>query len=237
MRSLWRTFGAVATAVPREIVAIGISMWVTGTSYGAAAHGIGLAWWQIVLMACVVLAGSSEFVMVAVVAGGGLPVVGALTGLLMNIRNVSYGLSAGRFFRRDRTLFAAAHLVNDETAVYSAPHRDPATARSAFLICGVAVALCWPLGALTGALVGQLIGSPEALGLDAAFPALLVALALPAVRDRDTRWAAIFGATIALATAGFVAAGIPVVLALLGIPLGLLVTSRRAVPAREKATS
>ncbi|WP_420041303.1 AzlC family ABC transporter permease [Gordonia sp. MP11Mi] len=237
MRSLWRTFGRVAAAVPREIVAIGTSMWVIGTSYGAAAHDIGLAWWQIVLMACVVLAGSSEFVMISVVAGGGLPIIGALTGLLMNVRNVSYGLSAGRFMKRDRTLFAAAHLVNDETAVYSAPHRDPATARSAFLICGVAVVACWPLGALTGALAGQVIGSPETLGLDAAFPALLVALALPALRDRDTRWAAIFGASIALATAGFVAAGIPVILSLLGIPIGLLATSRSSAPVREKVAS
>ena len=35
--------------------------------------------------------------------------------------------------------------------------------------------------------------------------------------------------TIALATAGFVAAGLPIVLALFGIPLGLMVTGRPRV--------
>ncbi|MBB4133500.1 AzlC family ABC transporter permease [Gordonia humi] len=234
MRSVQGTIREIATQTPREIVAIGVSMWVVGTSYGAAAHGIGLAWWQILLMACVVLAGSSEFVLVSVVAAGGLPVVGALAGLLVNVRNFSYGLSAGRFLRHDRTLVAAAHMVNDETAVYSAPHRDPTKARAAFVVCGIAVVVCWPLGALTGALVGQVIGSPETLGLDAAFPALLVALALPALRNRETRWAALFGGAIALATAGFVAAGLPVLLSLIGIPLGLLMTGRR--PARTDST-
>lgn len=231
MRSSYWDLGAF----PREIAAIGLSMWIVGTSYGAAAHGIGLAWWQIVLMACVVLAGSSEFVVVSVIAGGGLPLVGALAGLLVNVRNFSYGLSAGRFLDRRRTMFAAAHLVNDETAVYSAPHREPAQARKAFIVCGVTIALCWPVGALTGALVGQVIGSPEALGLDAAFPALLIALALPALRDRDTRWAAIFGASIAVSTAGLVAAGLPVVLSLVGIPLGLLVTGRGSRDRSEAA--
>lgn len=236
MRSLWRTLGEVASQAPREIVAIGVSIWVVGTSYGAAAHGIGLAWWQIVLVACVVLAGSSEFVMVSVVAAGGLPIVGALAGLLVNVRNFSYGLSAGRFLRPGRTIFAAAHMVNDETAVYSAPHRDPERARAAFVVCGLAVVASWPLGALAGALVGQAIGSPETLGLDAAFPALLIALALPALRDRDTRWAALFGGATAVATAGFVSAGLPVMLALLGVPLGLLVTGRTAAD-REKVAS
>ncbi|WP_161895401.1 AzlC family ABC transporter permease [Gordonia spumicola] len=225
MRSSWRTF------VPREILVIGASMWVVGVSYGAAAHGIGLAWWQILLMSCVVLAGSSEFVLVSVVAAGGVPIVGALAGLLVNARNFSYALSIGRFVRTDKTIYAAAHIVNDETAVYSAPHRDPVAARRAFLVCGLAVVVAWPLGGLTGALVGQVIASPETLGLDAAFPALMAALALPALRDPDTRWAAVFGGTIALATAGFVTAGLPVMLALLGIPIGRLATRRR--PAAE----
>ncbi|WP_353110447.1 AzlC family ABC transporter permease, partial [Gordonia sp. (in: high G+C Gram-positive bacteria)] len=230
MRSSWRTL------VPREILVIGASMWVVGASYGAAAHGIGLAWWQVLIMACTVLAGSSEFVLVSVVAAGGLPIVGALAGLLVNVRNFSYALSIGRFLRADRTIFAAAHIVNDETAVYSAPHRDPVAARSAFIVCGLAVVVSWPLGALCGALVGQVIASPEALGLDAAFPALMAALAIPALRDPSTRWASVFGGAIALATAGFVAAGLPVVLALLGIPLGRLLTRRRAA-SRLRSTS
>lgn len=211
---------------------IGVSIWVIGASYGAAAGSIGLAWWQILLMAGVVLAGSSEFVLIAVVAGGGVPIVGALAGLAVNVRNVSYGLSAGRYLPHGWRGLLSAHLVNDETAVYAAPHADVGSARRAFVSCGIAVAVAWPLGALTGSVIGQLV-SPETLGLDAAFPALLFALALPALRDNETRWAALFGGTIAVATATFVTAGVPVILALLGIPLGWAVMSKRRRLARS----
>lgn len=226
MRSGWRT-------VPRDVLVIAASIWVIGASYGAAAGSIGLAWWQILLMACVVLAGSSEFVLISVVAGGGLPIIGALAGLVVNVRNLSYGLSAGRYLPPGWRGLVAAHLVNDETAVYAAPHADVAIARRSFLSCGIAVASAWPLGAVTGSIVGQLV-SPETLGLDAAFPALLFALALPALRNRETRWAAIFGGIVAVATAGLCAAGVPVVLALLGVPLGWLATRRRH-PAESNA--
>ncbi|NMO00603.1 branched-chain amino acid ABC transporter permease [Gordonia sp. TBRC 11910] len=225
MRSVWRT-------VPRDLLVIAASIWAIGASYGAAAHSIGLAWWQILLMASAVLAGSSEFVLISVVAGGGLPIVGALAGLLVNARNISYGLSAGRYLPGGIRGLALAHFVNDETAVYAAPHRDIRSARTAFVICGIGVAISWPLGALTGSLIGQII-SPETLGLDAAFPALLFALAVPALRDRETRWAALFGGGVAVATAGFITAGLPVVLALLGVPLGWVVTRRRTSDAAE----
>ncbi|WP_138917824.1 AzlC family ABC transporter permease [Gordonia effusa] len=227
MRSVWRT-------IPRDVVVIAASMWVIGASYGAAAHAIGLAWWQILLMACVVLAGSSEFVLISVVASGGVPIVGALAGLLVNARNISYGLSAGRYLPRGWRGLASAHFVNDETAVYAAPHSDVGTARRAFYMCGIGVAASWPLGALTGSLIGQVI-APETLGLDAAFPALLFALAIPALRNRETRWAAIFGGLVAIATAGFVTAGLPVVLALLGIPLGWVIT-RRHITSDDRGT-
>lgn len=219
MRSIWRT-------VPRDVVVIAVSIWVIGASYGAAAHSIGLAWWQTLLMASVVLAGSSEFVLISVVAGGGLPIVGAFTGLLVNVRNLSYGLSAGRYLPSGWRGLAAAHLVNDETAVYAAPYRDVRDARRAFVLCGIGVAVSWPLGALTGSLIGQVV-APETLGLDAAFPALLFALAVPALRDRETRWAALFGGSIAIASAGFITAGLPVVPALLGVPLSWVAIRRR----------
>jgi predicted branched-subunit amino acid permease len=54
-------------------------------------------------------------------------------------------------------------------------------------------------------------------GLDAAFPALLLALVFPALKDRDTLLAVLVGAAVALGTAPFLPTGIPVLLALLGL--------------------
>lgn len=38
------------------------------------------------------------------------------------------------------------------------------------------MAIIWPLGAVLGAMVGKLLPDPETIGLDAVFPAILLAL-------------------------------------------------------------
>ena len=50
---------------------------------------------------------------------------------------------------------------------------EPTKSRAMYVIAGVAVLITWPLGALLGSVVGQIVADPAALGLDAAFPALL----------------------------------------------------------------
>jgi predicted branched-subunit amino acid permease len=105
----------------------------------------------------------------------------------------------------------------DETVAFALAQRDPARARAAYWACGVSLFAAWNVGVVGGALVGQSIGDPGAFGLDAAFPAALLALVLPALRDKATVRAALVGAAIALGTTPFVPAGVPVLLALLGL--------------------
>jgi len=85
------------------------------------------------------------------------------------------------------------------------------------------------LGTLIGALAGGAIADPSALGLDAAFPASMLALLAPLLRQRDVRAAALAGAAIALAVTPFTAPGVPVLAASLGV------LAARLVPARERA--
>ncbi len=98
----------------------------------------------------------------------------------------------------------------------TATEPDPRRARAAFLLCGVGILVCWPTGAGLGAFLGSVVASPEALGLDAAFPALLAALAIPALRSGATWAAAVVGGAIAIASTPFLPAGLPVVGALAG---------------------
>jgi hypothetical protein len=70
---------------------------------------------------------------------------------------------------------------------------------------------------VAGVLAGRAVGSPGALGLDAASPMVLLALVLPALHEPRTRRAALLGAAIALAAAPFLPGGLPVLLALLGL--------------------
>ena len=70
----------------------------------------------------------------------------------------------------------------------------------------------------TGAIAGRAVKDTDALGLDAAFPAVLLALVLPSLRDGANRRPAVIGALLALAATPFLPPGLPVLLA----PLGLL---------------
>lgn len=72
---------------------------------------------------------------------------------------------------------------------------------------------------MLGALAGGFIADTDALGLDAAFPTVLLALVLPALSDRRTRNAALLGVLVAVGTTPFLPAGVPVLLSLVGLVL------------------
>jgi predicted branched-subunit amino acid permease len=61
------------------------------------------------------------------------------------------------------------------------------------------------------------ITDTDVFGLDAAFPAVLLALVLPSLQDKATRTAALAGVVVALAVTPFLPAGLPVLLALAGL--------------------
>jgi predicted branched-subunit amino acid permease len=71
-----------------------------------------------------------------------------------------------------------------------------------------------------GTFAGDLVADPESLGLDAAFPALFLALLWSQVRDRSRLQAALAGAAIALALMPFTGPGIPIVAASLACLVG-----------------
>jgi predicted branched-subunit amino acid permease len=66
-------------------------------------------------------------------------------------------------------------------------------------------------------LLGGVVGDPAALGLDAAFPAGLLALLWPSLRDPVARRVALVGAAVAVVTTPVLPAGVPVLLALAGL--------------------
>ena len=119
----------------------------------------------------------------------------------------------GRRWRR----LLGSHVMNDESVVFALAQEDLPRKRAAYWACGLGVLLCWPAGAILGALIGGVIGNTGAFGLDAMFPAVILALIMPALRDRVTLRAALAGAVIALAATPFLPAGLPVLLALAGV--------------------
>ena len=132
----------------------------------------------------------------------------------------------GRGWRR----LAGTHLMNDESVVFALAQDDLPRQRAAYWACGLGVLICWPGGAILGALIGSAVHDTNAFGLDAMFPAVILALIVPDLRDRMTLRAALAGAAIALIATPFLPAGLPVLLALAAVLLLVRQRSPGEVP-------
>jgi 4-azaleucine resistance transporter AzlC len=229
MRSIYRTLGP---DLARDVALVCLADSVVGASFGAIATGAGLPLWAPVLLSLLVFAGASQFLVVGIVTAGGSMVAAVAAGLLVNARHLPFGLSVGDALGGRRWLQAVgSHLMIDESVAFTLAESDPRRRRAIYWSCGLALFVCWNASVAAGALAGRAVGDPEILGLDAAFPAVLLALVLPALRDAATRRAALAGAMIALAASFVLPAGLPVIGSLLGL-LTLAVHRGRRTPAQ-----
>jgi 4-azaleucine resistance transporter AzlC len=228
VRSIWRTLDPT---VVRNVSPIALTAFVTGASFGAIAVAAHVPVWLVCAMSLLVFAGGSQFMVVGIVAAGGSPIAAVLAGLLLNARHLPFGLAIGDVLgHRLASRIVGSHILIDESVAFAMAQGDRRRAKAAFWTCGLALFLTWNTGTLLGALIGQVIGDPNRFGMDAAFPAAMLALILPALRDRVTLRVALLGAAIAVATTPFLPAGIPVVLAALGV-IAALPAGRKAVAA------
>jgi len=206
--------------VLRDIALTCLAVLFIGLSYGAVAVTSGFPLWVPAAQSVLVLAGASEFGFIGIVAAGGNPFAAALAGLLVNSRHLPYGLAlppgvTGRGWRR----IFGTHLMNDESVVFALAQEDLPRKRAAYWACGIGVLICWPGGAVLGALIGRAVHNTDAFGLDAMFPAVILGLIVPDLRDRLTLRAALAGAAIALIATPFLPSGLPVLLALVAVLL------------------
>ncbi|MEV5238354.1 AzlC family ABC transporter permease [Streptomyces cinnamoneus] len=214
MHSIWRT---TDRALLRDVTLVCLAIGVIGLSYGAIAVASGFPLWLPVVLALTVLAASSEFMFIGIVAAGGSPVAAVLAGLLVNARHLPFGLALPDVLGCGWRRLLGTHLMNDESVVFALAQEDPERKKAAYWACGLGILVCWPLGALAGGALGTVIDDTDVFGLDAMFPAILLALIVPAFGDREKRRAGLAGAAVALAATPFLPAGLPVLLALTGL--------------------
>lgn len=159
---------------------------------------------------------------VGIIASGGNPVAALLAGLLVNARHLPFGFAIGDSIGRGRLRrIVGSFLMIDESVAFALAQDDEEHRRKAYWMCGVTMFVSWNLGVVVGALGATVVTNTDALGLDAAFPAVLLALILPMLRDRTTRAAAMIGVVCAVAATPFVPAGVPVLIALVGVAAAL----------------
>jgi 4-azaleucine resistance transporter AzlC len=215
MGRLWRTFDR---RLVRDVAAICIAVGFVGVSYGAIAVGYGVPAWAVIAMSVFVFAGGAQFMAAGMLAAGN-PLAAVLGGLLLNARHFPFGLAVGDILGgpRWRRVLGSHVMVDEAVAFAMAQNHDGVRRRHAYWLTGVGIFLLWNTGTVLGVLLGGAVGDPAVLGLDAAFPAGLIALILPSLRAADARRVALVGATVAVLVTPWLPAGLPVLCALLGL--------------------
>ncbi|AFJ45209.1 AzlC family ABC transporter permease [Shimwellia blattae] len=212
-------FSCLPAATVKAIALVALAIAITGASYGSLAAAYGFPLWVPFMLSLFVLAGASEFMFIGIVASGGHPLAAAAAGLLVNARHIPFGVNVRDLVGKGASGLLGCHIMNDESVVFGLSQHTPAQRRAAYWLCGMGVAICWPLGAVLGSVAGRLLPSAEAIGLDAVFPAILLALVLPALRHKTTCIRASGGALLALGTVPLLPVGLPVLISLFGLAL------------------
>ncbi|HHR6077900.1 TPA: AzlC family ABC transporter permease [Providencia alcalifaciens] len=210
-------FSILHNSTVKNIALVCIADLIVGISYGALAHSQGFDWWVPLMLSIFVLAGASEFLFIGVVFAGGSPLSAALAGLLVNSRHIPFSFAVSELTGKGAKSLLGYHIMNDESVVFGLAQESEREKTAAFWLCGLGILICWPIGVVIGEILGSFIQDTHALGMDAMFPAIILALSLPALKDKRLRLAAIVGAVIAVATTLILPAGIPVLLALLSL--------------------
>jgi len=205
----------------RRAVPLAVAVGVFGVTFGVLAQAAGFGALAAIVFSATSFAGSAQFAAAGVVSAGGTVVAAIVAAVLLNARYLPIGMSvAPALHGRAPERLLRAQLVVDESWALSHLGGGRYDRRLLFG-AGLAIYLAWVAGTTAGVLGGDLLGKPENLGLDAAFPALFLALLVGQIHDRRGATAAVLGALVALVFVPFVPAGLPIVAASFVCLLGL----------------
>ena len=193
-----------------------------GVAFGIACSEAGLAVWQASAFSVFVFTGSAQFAAVGVIGDGGTALSAIAAGALLNLRSLAFGVvmaSAlqGPWWRRA----VWSQLMIDESTAVGSAQTDLRLRRYGYLCSGIAVFVAWNISTLVGA--AALSSSGDLVtdwGLDAAIPAVFLALLWPRLADRAQRRSALVGGVIAFALLPFAPPGVPILAAGIGVVAG-----------------
>ncbi|MGW3956014.1 AzlC family ABC transporter permease [Streptomyces sp. NPDC004752] len=228
-----RNAGKADSAVVRDALGVGVAVGLSGFAFGVTSAGSGLSVPQTCLLSLLVFTGASQFALVGALAAGGGPVTAAAGALFLGVRNAFYGLRLSQLLALPRVVRPfAAQWVIDETTAVSLAQPTRRAARLGFLVTGVTLYVLWNLTTLLGALGAEAIGDTDTWGLDAAGPAVFLALLAPMLKSVTERAVAGLAVVLGLGLLPVLPAGVPVLVAALAAPLALCVEGRRGGRAR-----
>ena len=191
-----------------------------GLSYGVLADATGFGSAAAVVMSATTFAGAAQFAAVSVLDAGGTVAAAILAAIFLNARYMAISVTVASIFPggKLRRLVESQAIVDESWALSGrrGSFEWPILVGSGLVFYGL-----WVGSTAAGTLIGGVLGDPNALGLDAAFAALFLALAVPYLRERRSREAAALAAVITLMLLPFAPAGVPIIAASAACLVGL----------------
>src|SRR5206468_4853663 len=151
---------------------------------------------------------------------GGTATAAILAAIFLNARYIAISMTVASIFPggKARRLLESQAIVDESWAISG---RSGSFQWPVLVGSGLVFYVLWVGSTIVGTAIGGVLDDPNALGLDAAFAALFLALALPYLRERKARQAAALSAVITLALTPIAPAGVPIVAASAACLLGL----------------
>lgn len=203
----------------RLALPLALAPFLFGAAFGLLALQAGMGSLGAVAMSATTFAGSAQFAAATTLRDGGGAAAAIVAALLLNARYVPLSLAVASIFpglRRRR--FVESQLIVDES--WALAGRSGRFEYAILVGAGILLYLVWVAGTALGTVAGDLL-HPEAIGLDAAFPALFLALLAPYLGTRRAQATAAVAAVITLVLLPLTPPGIPIVAASLAALLGL----------------
>jgi predicted branched-subunit amino acid permease len=206
----------------RAGVPVALAGRVLAMSFGVLAGDVGMPGWTAILMSAIVFAGSAQIAALGIIGAGGT--LGAALGAaaLMNSRFLPMGVAFAPSLPGGPLKRAAQGQTVVDVSLVIAEDGDGGFDRNLLFGSTAAQYVGWVTGTIAGVLAGPVLGDPQALGLDAIFPAFFLALLIGELRTARSRGVALAGGLIALALIPIAPPGVPVLAASSAAFYGLL---------------
>lgn len=186
----------------RDSISLLLGFLPLGMAFGIAAREYGLSALEASLMSLLVYAGTSQFIAIALIAGGAGVLEVAITTFFVNLRHALMSASLAVYLRDAprRFLSLLAFHLTDETFGLSITRFARAEADRWYLLgANLVTYTTWNAGTLAGHAAGELLPPLVRDSMAFALPAVFLSLLVMSCRDRIAVVVAIFSSALSVA--------------------------------------
>jgi predicted branched-subunit amino acid permease len=213
-----------------DLAALAVTFFSLGVTLQVVLIDAGVSVWRAFGASAVIFSATSQFAYLAVRDAGGSDWAAIAAGTIVATR---FGILAMTLIPRlpvgrARRTAAAVNAFDPNVAV-GIQQVTPHAVEREFWRVTAAMMVGWFPGIAVGTFLGNVLGDVDRFGLDAVFPAALIAIVGNLLRTREGMAAALAGGLICLVLLPVAPAGVPIILSVVGVAFAL-----RIFPAPER---